>query len=543
MYDFIIKYMDEDPEYTAIIERCRREAEARASPEETIAILDLSGCSEHEKQVIEEHNKRMVDRSIRMMRKNQGEDYSSDIISTSLSPPAVGQPVDNYVVARQLRAMTATPASKADVKSTPYDLMWKFLSVIPLRRYQGEFYRPEGNVFIKVSDEELNELISWVLEVEIATGRGPQMISDTVKMLTSYHRIKIMQTTDTSARFFFLNGAYCVWNNTLEPVKMNEDFFTSYITCSYPTGDVDCPVFDGFLESISGGDQSIEQAIWEMIGYLLVPYDLNGKVFFILQGVGNTGKSVLGNLIASYFNPESVSYLDIFRFKDRFSTSSLVGKRLNMSMDLPRDNLSKEAIGNIKQITGNDTITVEAKYKEARPYKPTCKLLFGTNFPLLVADNDDAFRQRVVVIPFQYPVSEEAQDKHLLEKLMLERPAIAAKALDAYRNLVSRNYQFIRPTGGVVFGCPPMADVLLSFVNDCCQFNGNSYTSIIELHQAFIGYCMKKGLPRIDDRTSFSRQLNALCGGKIQHHKRRVNGVSTNCYDGISLEAGNGYNV
>ena len=67
-----------------------------------------------------------------------------------------------------------------------------------------------------------------------------------------------------------------------------------------------------------------------MLGYLIMP-DMNGKCFFLLCGVGDSGKSVLGDLIASLFNPNAVAHIDIFRFKDRFSGSGLEGCRLNIS--------------------------------------------------------------------------------------------------------------------------------------------------------------------------------------------------------------------
>lgn len=123
---------------------------------------------------------------------------------------------------------------------------------------------------------------------------------------------------------------------------------------------------------------------------------MSAKSFFLLQGVGDSGKSVLGNLISSMFNPEALAHLDIYRFKEKFSTSALIDKRLNICMDLPRARISREAIGVIKMLTGDDTITIEQKFRPSESYKPTCKLLFGSNFPLMPADNDPAFCSRLV---------------------------------------------------------------------------------------------------------------------------------------------------
>lgn len=534
--EFLKKFLDPDIEYDAIIDKYHKMANARASPGQYCPLLDLSGCTDHEKEIIREHNKRAVKRALQQ--ELTEETYELPPGSAVLLPAVL--PSNTYGIPLSVRTIGLSNSSGtqgAGQKPNPYQLMQKFLSVVPLRRYEGRLYRFTDGVFLQVTSDELQELITFVLEREIAAGSGPQIISEVQKMVNAYHGIKIFQTTDSATRFFFRNGAYNIQSGSLEPVQPF-DFYTGYVDCEYPAAPMECPVFNGFLSSVSDGDKAIEQAIWEMIGYLLVPYDLNGKVFFVLQGVGNSGKSVLGSLITSFFNKESVAHLSIFRFQDRFSTSSLVGKRLNVSMDLPKEKISREAIGTIKMVTGNDVITVEAKYKDAKSYKPTCKLLFGTNFPILVADNDDAFMQRMVVIPFQYPVPEEAQDKHLLDKLMLERPAIAAKAIDAYRNLVSRNYEFIRPAETVVYGCPPLVDILLNFLDQCCVLDAECFTSTLELQTAFNEFCFRAGLPSVTDRVQFSRQLNSLCAGRIQKAKHRQGEKTFNGYTGIRLLGG-----
>ena len=210
---------------------------------------------------------------------------------------------------------------------------------------------------------------------------------------------------------------------------------------------------------------------------------MSGKSFFLLQGVGDSGKSVLGNLISNMFNREALAHLDIYRFKDKFSTSALRGKRLNICMDLPRTRISREAIGVIKMLTGDDTITIEQKFKFSESYKPTCKLLFGSNFPLMPADNDPAFRTRLVVLPFQYQIPKEQQDKHLLEKLLEERSAIAVKALDAYLRLRARNYQFIPVQGElcVMTGYVAASDMMEAFLSECCVFYPEAYTFTTDL--------------------------------------------------------------
>lgn len=224
-------------------------------------------------------------------------------------------------------------------------------------------------------------------------------------LLKKNPRICANQTTEGPDRVLFLNGVYNLQNHAFTPMAPY-DFFTSYLPFEYRPELEIYPYFEWFIASVSGGDAAVQQLIWEVLGYIL-SFDMTAKAFFVLQGVGDSGKSVFGNLVSSFFNPEALAHLDIYRFKDRFSTSALRGKRLNICMDLPRAKISREAIGTIKMLTGDDTITIEEKFRQSESYKPTCKLLFGSNFPLMPADNDPAFRARLITIPFRYAVPKE----------------------------------------------------------------------------------------------------------------------------------------
>lgn len=65
-----------------------------------------------------------------------------------------------------------------------------------------------------------------------------------------------------------------------------------------------------------------------------------------------------------------------------------------------------------------------------------------TNHPLLLKHDDQAFWERIVVIPFRYQIPREQQIDNLEYKLMAEMPAIASRAIMAYYNLRNNHYCF-----------------------------------------------------------------------------------------------------
>lgn len=462
------------------------------------------------------------------------EQTSSSSVTASASPPSSFFPMQNPInIVRDIKRLTHPGEQGTDANA--YELMIAVLNQIPLRNFLGQFYYPEGCIYRPISDQDLRTMIFPIVEPTLAAGKNGRIIGNVLDLLRDCPYIKVIRTTETPELVFFRNGAYNILRHEFQPLR-SDDFITSYIPVDYIPNDRSCPAFDDFLLSISGGDSAVITLCWEVIGYLL-SNDMAAKSFFLLQGVGDSGKSVLGNLISGLFNQEAVSYLDIYRFRDKFATSALRGKRLNISMDLPRVQLKREAIGVIKMLTGDDVITVEEKFHNPEAYKPTAKLVFGSNFPLMVADNDPAFQARLVKIPFRFQIPKERQDKHLLEKLMAERSAIAVKALDYYLRLKANNYCFTKVdvSGAAVIGYVPDSEMLQAFLEQNCVLAPGEFTFTEELWNAYNRFRVAHDVPPTSDSNTFSRQLNRYCAGRISGKKRRKGEQSLNGYEGIAL--------
>ena len=435
-------------------------------------------------------------------------------------------------------ARSAAGKATADCKITATEAVELLLGQVILRRFDQKFYVFNGQVYQYLSEDGLNYLIHATLYAHIHQSGGPRLLNEVAKLLRSHPAIQTFATTDGPDRVYFLNGAFEVQQNYLRPVGAT-DFYTSYIPVSYPDDqDTTCPTFDCFLSTVSGGDWQIVQTIWEMMGYLIAG-DTRGKCFFVLQGVGNSGKSVLTSLISNFFSPGAVAYEDTDQLRGRFDSDLLRGRKLNICGDLPGGRIHPRVVGLIKKLTGRDMVMGESKFKDAREMAPTCNLLFATNFSLQIVGEDDAFFDRMVTIPFRYAIPHEKQDKALLDKLLAERSAIAARALDAYvHGLRPRNFVF--PLTGCgqcheVYGGVSMADSLSGFLEQYCEFGDGFFAQTSVLQMAYLHYCEANGHPGIFDAVKFSRNLNQFCAGRIASKKRRVGGKPVNGYDGIRL--------
>lgn len=305
------------------------------------------------------------------------------------------------------------------------------------------------------------------------------------------------------------------------------------------------PYMDAFLHTVAGGDTTLILRIWEMIGYLLVP-DTKGKAFFVLQGVPDSGKSVIGKLISSFFEDNKVRHLDIEQLGKRNATSALMNVCLNLSMDLPNKVLSSLAIRNLKQMTGNDDIEVEYRPGVYAKYYGRCKFLFATNHPIKLKGLDKGFTSRIVCIPFRKAIPKQSQDLYLLDKLLAEKDGIAERAMRAYRALAARNYIFTgsgdkyNPKISYLPGDGESRDaVVCEFVEANCTFceprekEKGVYTET--LYTAYREFCEQNYYIPISSAQGFAQSIMRNYGDRIVRSRWREGNENRNGFKGILL--------
>lgn len=238
------------------------------------------------------------------------------------------------------------------------------------------------------------------------------------------------------------------------------------------------------------------------LGYLLVETK-KGKFFFLAGFEPDTGKSVLFNFIQRLFPPEAVSNLPIGDLGGRFESESLLTSRINISLDLPQEPLSASAVAKIKQLTGGDTVEVQRKNKTSKKIDHPVKLVFASNHPIALKRDDKAFWNRLIYLPFKYPV--ENKDPELGNKLWDERDSIVSYLLSYAYKLEKLHYEFptipedsikeLKHQGPV--------DFLQGFIDECCIVGDyHDFCPTAKLKEAYENYCEKNMFPTCT-RTQF----------------------------------------
>lgn len=403
-----------------------------------------------------------------------------------------------------------------------------------IRSYRGELYLYDGWTYVKRGDSEITSMILDALRPYWSTHRDPKSaISKVIQLLKADPQFKISDNyRDDPNLVPFLNGVYDLTTGRLLPPSPTV-FFTYYVQANFDES-MACPAFERFCETSFEGDPLKRLALLQMIGSLLTS-DMTGKVFWVLQGVPNSGKSVVGRLIRSFFSPDKVASMEINRLGDKFAGYALMGKLVNVFMDLVDGKIPPKAVSLLKSITGGEDITAEGKGKDSIRYTPYVKFVFGTNFIIACLRNDPALLNRIILIPFGVSIPLELQDPELDQKLFAELPGISAMAMEALRELRQNGYNYIRfpqiaPEKLCVASAP---DALVSFVTEQCEFVEDAYTHTDALYWAYVGFCQEKSLLCTTDKTQFSKKLLNYFGDRLGERLKKQHAWG---YMGIRLK-------
>lgn len=324
---------------------------------------------------------------------------------------------------------------------------------------------------------------------------------------------------------------------TSERMLPNPKYFCfAYINMSIKdVGRGEGVVFEKFIDNCTGGDMKIRQRILEMIGLIISGYML--KVIFLILGPKNTGKSqfiLLLRLLVGEMNCESLKSLN--DFSDRWTTGRLLGKKLCICPDVPKEVINAESIATIKQLCGGDLVYGDQKYKIQFSYINEAKLVFASNHILRIADAEDeeAFIDRIVTIPFNNSISRDQMIPDLSYLLFQERGYIVEQAIEALQDLQRRNFVFTEIDTPVFYeDTLSISDSIASFCEEECIFSPETECTTYELYKAYHGFCCETGQQAVA-LTVFSRNISNKYPDL--EHLRKVKGAPQRGLRGITLK-------
>lgn len=408
---------------------------------------------------------------------------------------SVSAPVENSYVARQL----ARDFHLKTLRDAGEVILY----------YQDGIYHRGGETLVK---EEVERIL------------GSRAQTNTTREIL--HHIKAqtyVSLSDFSNDPNILNLKNGVLNReTLELKPHNPDFLSLVQLPIEYDPEAECPRVIQFCREVLKPEHLA--TIEELFGYCLY----RGYPFqrlFLMVGDGANGKSTLLELLQVFLGERNCSNRSLQAISNnRFASADLVGKLANICSDLPSSAIYDTGL--IKSLTGRDRIAGERKYQDSFEFSNYAKLIFSTNRPPAVAEEEQsyAFWRRIVWLDFPNSFEGKKADPFILSKLTMpgELSGLLNIALVGLKRLFSNgDFSYNITPAQVAEKYVAASDSTSVFINECCGYDSEQAINSAQFYDMYRAYCKGEGLPARDQRL-FGRDIARICGKRVEHC--RVNG-------------------
>ena len=429
------------------------------------------------------------------------DDVPDDVQKSTLSDP-VSLPTPEPAIKKVSKAQSLVEVAEEAKKN------------VHIISYGNTLYYYNNYYYTQLDAKQLIKLYRKYVDYELNNESSLHGYKDLYDCFMTDPKIECNEPEDEPIYAPLENGIFDLVEWKLYPHSPDQITFT-YIKAKYAP-EAKCPIFEGYLHQVTGGDPQLMERFWMAIGYLLI-YPARGKFFIFMKGVGNSGKSVLGRFIRQLYPKESISSIRLKNLTNQFGMASLATSVINFDMDMPSSRIDDEAASRLKQITGGDSMNIPRKYRDDALLERRIKFVFSSNHPLIIDGEDEALMKRIVYLPFNYAIPDNQQDPDLGDKIWAERDAIVTKALYYARKLVQRNYIFPE----IPYVDSAKYSPVKRFVQEICDTsNINAEVALSDLYKAYLDFCKEQNIGACTD----SDLRKALIAMGFEHMRSRCSG-------------------
>lgn len=299
------------------------------------------------------------------------------------------------------------------------------------------------------------------------------------------------------------------------------------------------PVWEAFIQSVTGGDAQLAEYLQVMVGYCLCGSTREQCMFF-LYGDGANGKSTfletLAKMLGDYCMNAQADTIASTRSRSsgaaRSDVARLKGARFVTLEEGDQGATLDEGL--VKQMTGGNTITARFQYGKEFEFRPEFKLVEATNHLPKIHGTDVGIWRRIRLVPFTQSIPEEKQDILLPQKLEAELPGILNWALDGLQKWLANSQ------GGRRHGLPACAavdsavsaykqdqDRIAAFLADCTEPAEGSTVQASVLFRTYLNWC--------SENNEKWRMANKQFGMEVKKHYEIRKGMYYNEYVDMAL--------
>jgi len=291
----------------------------------------------------------------------------------------------------------------------------------------------------------------------------------------------------------------------------------------------------GFLRGLWGDDNDSVAALGEFFGYV-VSGRLDLHKILLLVGPTRAGKGAIARVLGALVGSANVAGPTLTGLAQDFGLAPLLGKPLAVISDarLAGRN-SHVVVERLLAISGEDTITVNRKYKDQWTGKLPCRFMVISNELPQLGDASAAIAGRFVALLLTRSWLGE-EDPELESEIHAELPGILNWTLGGLERL-EREGRFTRPasTEEAYLALQNLASPVGAFVRDCCEVEHGREVPVDELWAAWKAWAEDNGHAR-STKQVLGRDLRAA-HPSVKVSRPRDGEDRQRVYHGINLKA------
>jgi putative DNA primase/helicase len=276
---------------------------------------------------------------------------------------------------------------------------------------------------------------------------------------------------------------------TLKPHSYSSYLLSGLKNVEYEPG-AQCKRMDKALLQIFANDPDKEATIrhfWEIAGYCIQPKK-NIPAWFLLQGSGSNGKSVLMRVLSELLGDAAVQ-MAIHEFGAPHALSVLPGKLGLIDDDVKRGVILPDDF--MKKISENKPLYANPKKEKYFPFVSSLTPILASNHWPKIVDLSEGMVRRAYVIPFsrRFPPSKQNLD---LAQIIVDKElnGVLIRALEGLRRLRQRgSFQPSPACLGAKRAWLYGANTTAAFMQDCIKRCAGARTPLSEIHDRYVDWC------------------------------------------------------
>jgi putative DNA primase/helicase len=312
-----------------------------------------------------------------------------------------------------------------------------------------------------------------------------------------------------------------------------ENLLTKIVWLDYEAGTVS-ELWEKFLADATAGKNGLADFLRRAAGYTLTGSTREDAVL-VAHGPGGSGKTTFVETLKAALGPYAGSIrIEVLTTSARSSgghnedIARLVGLRMVTAVEASEEERLRE--GQVKHMTGGDTIPASLKHKAAFDFIPVFKLWLATNEVPYIRSDDSGMWRRIHKAPFENP-----HEKTDLKDRLKDRKQLAGVLAWAVRGCLEWQRDGLRPPTSITEATDQLRRWMDGgfelFLTQCVLSDERDWTATRDIRATYTRWAQEMGIPEVR-RISDQRLAAMLRRRGCEPEARRPLGPDTDLLRG-----------